>query len=171
MYENRQYGSNARWLLKALHEVAGEIEGLAVSLDDRALRWRPSPDEWSALEVVGYLRDSEREDVRAVRSMLRRDHAPIAERRAHLSPGEQDFHAARVEDLIWDFLTVREELVWLLYGAEGAWEHCGAHPHRGEVSLSTYVHEVNERDLEAMWMLRRRAEAFAAQAGTASRPT
>ena len=36
------------------------------------------------------------------------------------------------------------------------------HPYRGEISLSQYVHEINERDLDAMWSLRRLREGAAA---------
>lgn len=165
MYQTRRYGSNARWLLKALREVAGEIERLAVSFDERALHWRPAAGEWSAIEIVGFLRDSEREDLHAVRAMLRRDGATIDERRAHLGPGERDYSAVRAPELVWEFLSLREELVWELYEVGSAWEHRGNHPHRGEVTLGQYLHEVNERDLEAMWMLRQRAEALTAGGG------
>ena len=66
----RRYGSNQRWLMKALREVAHEVEQLVSGLPDAALRLRPAGDglreEWSMIEFVGFLRDSEREDLRAV---------------------------------------------------------------------------------------------------------
>ena len=161
----RRYGSNQRWLIKALREVAHEVEQLASGLPDAQLRRRPAGDglreEWSMIEVVGFLRDSEREDLRAVQSLIARDGAPLPERRAHLGPGEHEYRSADLPELLWDFATLREDLLWSLHLAGPEWEHAGVHPYRGEVSLSQYVHEITERDLEAMWSLRRLREGAA----------
>ena len=151
----RRYGSNQRWLTKALREVAHEVEQLVSGLPDAVLRLRPAGDglheQWAMIEVVGFLRDSEREDLRAVRGLIARDGARLGERRAHLGPGERDYRSADLAELLWSLE---------LAGPE--WEHVGVHPYRGEVSLSQLVHEVTERDLEAMWSLRRLREAAAA---------
>ena len=58
---------------------------------------------------------------------------------------------------------LREELLWELEWAGPAWERGGVHPYRGEVSFGQYVHEINERDLDAMWSLRRLREAAGAR--------
>jgi len=101
----RRYGSNQRWLLKALREVAHEVQQLTWGLDDAMLTRRPPPEAG-----------------------------------------------------------VREELLWTLQWAGSAWEHRGVHRHRGEIPLDQFVHEINERDLEAMWSLRRLCEAGAGAA-------
>ncbi|MDE2696013.1 MAG: hypothetical protein OXH97_05790 [Chloroflexota bacterium] len=164
----RRYGSNQRWLMKALREVAHEVGELVSGLPEEALRRRPPGEglreEWSIVETVGFLRDSEREDLRAVQAMVRRDGARLTERRAHLVPDEGGYAAATVHELVWDFSTLRQELLWELEWAGSAWEHHGAHPYRGEVSLADYVHEINERDLDAMWSLRRLREQAEAPA-------
>lgn len=155
----RRYGSNQRWLMKALREVAHEVEQLVQGLPDDALRRRPPGDglreEWSMIEVVGFLRDSEREDLRAVQAIVARDGARLRERRAHLGPGEGAYESADLGELLWDFAMMREELLWVLHAAGPGWDHVGTHPYRGEVSLGEFVHEINERDLDAMWSLRR----------------
>jgi hypothetical protein len=162
----RRYGSNQRWLMKALREVAHEVEQLVSGLPDEALRRRPPGDglreEWSMIEVVGFLRDSEREDLRAVQALIARDGARLRERRAHLAPGEGAYEAADLSELLWDFAMSREELLWALQLAGPEWDHVGVHPYRGEISLGEYVHDINERDLEAMWSLRRLRERAAA---------
>ena len=43
---------------------AETITALAGSASDAQARWKPSPDEWSILEVVCHLYDEEREDFR-----------------------------------------------------------------------------------------------------------
>jgi hypothetical protein len=129
-------------------------------MDERELRWRPEPGEWSAKEVAGFLLESEREDLRAVDAIVARDGASIEERRAHLAPGEHDYNEDSIEDLVWDFFDLRESLLWKLELTDD-WERSGRHPYRGDVSLLQYLHEVNERDLEAAWKLRRLQDALA----------
>ena len=120
-------------------------------------------EDWSIVEVVGFLRDSEQEDLRAVQTLSSRDGARLPERRAHLGPGERAHRAGDLPELVWDFATLREELLWTLQTAGPGWEHTGVHPYRGEVTLSQYVREINERDQEAMWGLRRLREAARAR--------
>lgn len=171
---SRRFGSNQRWLLKALREVAREVEQLTWGLDEAFLARRPPPEtglreDWSILEIVGFLRDSEEEDVRAVAAICARDGAPLGERRAHLGPGERRYRLDQFQDLLWGFASLREELLWTLQWAGSAWEHHGVHPHRGTVPLEQFVHEINERDLEAMWSLRRLCEAAPAGSGRRQR--
>ena len=88
---SRRYGSNPRWLLKALREVAHEVQQLTWGIDDALLTRRPPPEtglreDWSILEIVGFLRDSEAEDLRAVQAICARSGARLPERRAHLGP-------------------------------------------------------------------------------------
>ncbi len=158
-YLTRQYGSNARWLTKALREVPHEIQELLGSMDERELCWRPAEREWCAKEIAGFLLESEREDLRAVEAILRRDGAPIEERRAHLAPGERDYLDASIDDLVWDFVSERESLLWTLEFTD-AWDRAGEHPYRGRVTLLQYLHEINERDLEAAWQLRKLHDAL-----------
>ncbi len=159
----RRYGSNQRWLLKALREVAHEVEQLASGLDAETLMRRPPAasvgEHWSMIEVVGFLRDSEREDLRAVQALSAREGVRLPERRAHLGPGEHAYRRDDLPELLWDFAALREELLWTLQTAGPGWEHVGVHPYRGKVTLSQFVHEINERDLGAMWSLRQLREA------------
>ena len=164
-YLTRQYGSPQRYLLKALREVAHQVEDLLVRFDERELRWRPADDEWCAIEIAGFLRDSEREDLRAVRAMVARDGARIEERRAHHGPAEQDYRRASAQELAWEFAFLREDLVATLQMAEGSWEHGGRHPFRGRVTLAQWVHEISDRDLEATWKLRRLRDQLDASGG------
>ena len=89
-----------RYLIKALREVGQQVEELVADLDERELRWRPEDGEWCAKEIVGFLRDSEREDLLAARAIVARDGARIEERRAQHGPAEHDYRSARVEELV-----------------------------------------------------------------------
>ena len=149
--------------MKALREVAGEIEGLIVPLDDDALRHRPPAGGWSIVETLAVHAQRAAEDAATVRAVLREDGAPVPESQAPFLPAERDLHgsdAAPARDLLWRFLEHREELLWTLMQAERGWEHHGVHAHRGRIPLSTLVHEINERDLETAWTIRSRLEAL-----------
>ena len=142
----RRYGSNPRWLLKALREVAHEVQQLTWDIDDALLTRPPAAGDRAARGLVDP-RDrrlpagSEAEDLRAVQAICARSGARLPERRAHLGPGERSYRLEDFRNLLWEFSSLREELLWTLQWADSAWEHKGIHPHRGEVTLNQFVHE------------------------------
>ncbi len=162
-YRTAQYSPPQRYLIKALREVAHQLEEVVADFSERELRWRPADGEWCAAELVGFLRDSEREDLQAVQAIVTRDGAPVEERRALHGPAEHDYRSAHVRDLLWDFAALRDELVWTLHDADAAWQHAGQHPFRGRVPLEQWVHEISDRDLEVMWKLSALREAVQAR--------
>ncbi|MCK9486559.1 MAG: hypothetical protein M0R73_07635 [Dehalococcoidia bacterium] len=150
-----QHGDRPRYLVKALHEVARRIARLVQSMDDEMLDARADGDEWSVAQIIGYLRDAEREDYAALAAITRIDGSRIEERRAMHGPDERRYEARDVAELLWEFLALREETEWLLQSAGSSWRHVGIHPYRGEVELQQYVKEMNERDLDCMWRIQR----------------
>lgn len=159
-YIAANYGDRRRYLVKALREISHRTARLIQGMDEDALDAPIPDDEWNVAQIVGFLRDSEREDLAALRVMVRVDGDPIEERRALHAPQEQSYDASDVEELLWDFLTLREETVWVLESAGAAWNHVGIHPFRGEVSVLQWVQEMSERDLESMWRVQRAWDAF-----------
>jgi hypothetical protein len=154
-YIAARYSDQDRYLTKALREIARRTMRLVASLDEHTLRTVPPGDEWSVAEIVGFLRDSEREDLAALEVMSHRDGAPIEERRAMHGPAEGQYRDADVAELLWEFATLREETIWLLETTGRGWNHVGIHPYRGEVPFGQYVQEINERDLDCMWRIQR----------------
>ena len=154
-YIAARYSDRRRYLSKALREIGHRITRLVSSMDGPALRVVPPGEEWTVIEIVGFLRDSEREDLEALSAMVRRDGARIDERRARYGPGEGRYRDEDIDDLLWDFAMLRDETLWLLEGAGGAWSHTGVHPFRGEIPMVQWVQEMNERDLDAMWRIQR----------------
>lgn len=159
-YVTARYSDPRRYLVKTLRETGHRIERLVGGFDDRRAREREVFDEWSVVEIVGFLRDAEREDLRAINAIVARDGARIEERRALHGPAEQRYREADVDELTWAFLNLRSETVWTLQDASYAWEHVGIHPFRGAVTLASWVQEMNERDLDAMWRIQRLREAL-----------
>lgn len=159
-YTPARYGDRRRYLVKALREIGHRITRLASRMDDRDLGRVAPHEEWSVTEIIGFLRDSEREDLAAIEAMLRVDGSRIAERRAVATVLDGAYRDADPADLLWDFATLRDETVWLLESAGTAWNHVGMHPYRGEVSLFEFVEEISTRDLDAMWRIQRAHDAL-----------
>ena len=159
-YVVAQYGDRRRYLVKALREIGHRITRLASRMDDDDLARVAPGEEWSVTEIVGYLRDSEREDLAALEAMLRVDGSRIADRRAIRHVDDGAYRKADPADLLWDFATLRDETVWLLESAGTSWNHVGIHPYRGEVPVLQFVAEMNERDLDAMWRIQRAHDAL-----------
>lgn len=159
-YIAANYGDRRRYLVKALREISHRTARLVQGMDEADLDTPIPGDEWNVAQIVGFLRDSEREDLAALQTMVRVDGDPIEERRALHGPQERGYRASDVPELLWDFLTLREETVWVLESAGAAWHHVGIHPFRGEVSVLQWVQEMSERDLESMWRVQHARDAF-----------
>lgn len=62
---------NLDYFINHLSNNKAVISGLVRGVTDEQARWRPSPNDWSLVEVMAHLYDEEREDFRArVRSTL-----------------------------------------------------------------------------------------------------
>ena len=159
-YVVAQYGDRRRYLVKALREIGHRITRLASRMNDRDLNRIAPHEDWSITEILGYLRDSEREDLASLETMLRVDGSRVGERRAMANVDDGAYRDGDAADLLWDFATLRDETVWLLESAGTAWNHVGIHPFRGEVTVIQWVQEMNERDLDAMWRIQRAHDAM-----------
>jgi hypothetical protein len=127
---------------------AEAIRHLVSGLPEDTVRWKPAPNRWSVLEVLGHLLDEEREDFRRrVDLTLHQPGAPwppidpegwVAERRYN----EQD--PARV---LGDFLEERRRSVaWLGTLRDPDWTLAFQHPkagplRAGDVMVSWLAHD------------------------------
>jgi hypothetical protein len=126
---------SATSLIGQLQRGPGVIGGLLDGLDSEAMRWRPAPDKWSALEVVCHLADEEREDFR-----LRLDlalHQP-----GRTWPGidppawvtERGYQEREPADALEDFMHERaKSLIWLQGIDPPDWELAYEHPQIGVI--------------------------------------
>jgi hypothetical protein len=72
-YATEEIIMNVRYYLDRLTHQAEAIARLVEGVDSVRARWRPSPDEWSILEVINHLYDEEVEDFRIRLQMTLRD--------------------------------------------------------------------------------------------------
>jgi hypothetical protein len=146
---------NHAFLLKALREASGELEGEFYNLSRQQLA-RHDPNEWSLAEIAGHLRDREEhclEQVQAILSsrlpLLRAvDFQSIVE--------ENDYRAAQIHEYLYGYADLRERLLYRLYNLSPAqWQRTGEHPYRGRLTIEQIVKEMNEHDLSHLWQVMR----------------
>ncbi len=119
-----------------LRQAPDLIEEALQGLSDDELRRRPSPDEWSALEVCCHLRDYAQEEGVRVRRLVEED-GPT------LEPYDQEARAIersyQGEDIRRLHTALRAFWGGLAYQLEGLsdqqWERAGIHPERGAVTV------------------------------------
>ena len=105
---------NLRFITAQMASNAQAIQALVKDVSDEQARWRPSPDDWSILEVINHLHDEESEDFRAHLDLIlhhRGEPWPsidpqgwvVARRYNERNPAQslQDFLRARRASLDW----------------------------------------------------------------------
>lgn len=122
--------------INRLSANARAIAALARSASDTQARWKPSPEAWSILEVIGHLYDEEREDFRQrVDFLLHRpaqDFPPI-DPQGWVTARAYNQRAPR--DALEAFIDERDaSLQWLKSLVDPNWESAKAHPAGGTIT-------------------------------------
>ena len=153
-------GDNHAFLLKALREASGELEGEFYNLRATQLCWRRG-DEWSLLQIAGHLRDREDanlDDLRAIVSS-RRPELQLVDFEAVAD--EQPYETAQLSELLYGFSELRQHALYLLYNlSDRQWRRVGQHRYRGELTIEQLVKEMNEHDLAHLWQVMRIKQAM-----------
>ncbi len=83
-------------------------------------RWRPAPGEWSVIEIVGHLADSERIfSYRALR-IARNDPTPLPGADLEAYVPAADFESRTLPDVVGEYVAVRHATVALLRSLDAA---------------------------------------------------
>ncbi len=114
----------------ALETNAPIIVALTRAVPPQQSRWRPAPDEWSALEVINHLADEEGEDFRTrLDTVLHRPEAdppPIDPEGWVLA---REYNTRDLDESLDRFLAERRRsLAWLRALAAPDWSRSWSHP-------------------------------------------
>ena len=119
-----------------LRQLPDLIDEAIDGLSDEELRRRPSPDEWSVLEVCCHLRDSVREEGVRIRRLVEED-GPTLEpydeqewARERNYRGDDPGRVRTAQRAFWGGLAYQLEGL-----SDEEWERGGTHPERGPVTV------------------------------------
>jgi len=153
-------GDNHAFLLKALHEASGELEGEFYNLRPRQLAWHEQ-DSWSLVQIAGHLRDREEMHLSYLHAILsaRRPLLEIIDLESLIE--ENDYRPEQIHELLYGFAELRERALYRLYNlSPSQWQRDGEHPYRGRISIEQIVKEINEHDLAHLWQVMRLKQAL-----------
>lgn len=123
------------------------IAALVAGVSDAQARWKPTPDDWSVLEVVNHLADEEREDFRTRLDLLLhhtdQDWPPINPQGWVTA---RDYNSRDLAESVQRFVDARaESLVWLRGLGTPDWETAKAAPwgpfRAGELFAAWVTHD------------------------------
>ncbi len=134
-------------ILKALRAGPVVVRALVRGVADDALRRRPAPDEWSIIEVVAHLGDTEERALGRVRRMLSEDDPFLPgydERELALTGRYVERDVAAELDR---FELLRAEHATLLASLDDAgWRRTGRHGEQGPMTVELYEAHVAGED-------------------------
>lgn len=148
-------GDNHAFLLKALREASGELEGEFYNLRPAQLRRREG-DEWSLVQIAGHLRDREQVNLSYLRSIISSRNPRLEVVDFEILVEDNNFQPHELRELLYSFSDLRESALYLLYSlSDRQWRREGQHPYRGALSIERLVKEMNEHDLAHLWQVQR----------------
>jgi hypothetical protein len=126
--------------IDALRALPGQIEELVQGLSEDALRWRPSPGEWSIKEVCCHLRDSSEIDGERIRRMLSEDDPLLPSYDQEALASERDYQNESMPLVLTAVRAFSGGLAYLLENlSEEEWQRTGRHEERGPISIAQYA--------------------------------
>lgn len=132
---------NLEYFGSRLSNNAETIHSLVRGVTEEQARWKPTPDEWSILEVINHLYDEEREDFRTRLDLLL--HHP-----GQPWPGidpegwavEREYNTRDLAESVNNFLAERGRSAdWLQTLSVLSWEISYEHPVWGAISAGTLL--------------------------------
>ena len=167
---------NQEALADQLALQAHRIEVLVSGVSDEQMRWKPSPNDWSMLEVINHLTDEEREDFRTRLDILLHrpdDEMPPIDPQGWIT--SRAYNQRDPGESLANFLIERERsLTWLRGLTDPNWESSTLSPsgrsfHAGDMAASWAAHDLlHSRQLVELhwaWNLRQVTPYDVAYAG------
>jgi hypothetical protein len=142
------------------------LRALTGYLDDGAWRWKPSPDQWSCLEVVAHLRDIERELYGAWVQRVLREQRPVLSARFDAAglARDRNYNALDPSEVLDAFAADRAGTVDALRDASPAgWGRPWVDRDGNELTLRTLARRLANHDaihLGQMAKVKRAQRAF-----------
>ncbi len=119
-----------------LREIPTTFRNALLLQDDRAMRHRPAPGEWSAVEVVGHMIDKMQNWSRRTERILKEERPALPGYDQDVSVREYDYQHASVEALLEQLVQSCERFAALVeHIPNTAFERQGVHSESGPITL------------------------------------
>jgi hypothetical protein len=148
---------------RRLRQSAAAIVALAEGVTPEQARWKPTPEEWSLLEVICHLHDEEREDFRQRLDLTL--HHPETDWPPINPQGwvtERAYNQSDLPAMAGAFLQERDRsLTWLEDLSHPDWSAARTHPVAGKITASDvlgawvahdYLHLRQLNELHWQWL-------------------
>jgi hypothetical protein len=108
---------NFDYCVRELSANAVAIQHLVAGIDAEQARWKPSPKDWSVLEVICHLADEEREDFRArIRHVLSGSDQPAPPIDPQGWVTQRAYNQRDLGESVADYLQERQQSLGWLHG-------------------------------------------------------
>jgi hypothetical protein len=141
--------------IDVLRAMPGQIEELVRGLAGDALRWRPSPEEWSIVEVCCHLRDSLEIDGERIRLLLSEDDPLLRGYDQEALARERNYQDESMPRVLTALRAFSGGLAYLLENlGEEEWQRTGRHEERGPMSIAQYAQLLADHAREHLEQIR-----------------
>lgn len=142
--------------MKALRAVPVVARALVQRQNDAALRARPAPGEWAAVEVIAHMADTDERALERIRRMRDEDEPALAAFDPEALAVERAYIAAPIEPTLRRLADTIETLLADLRALDDTgWERTGRHEAHGRVSIAQYLAHVAAEDVDHLAQLAR----------------
>ena len=146
--------------MKALRAVPVVARALAQGQDDAALRQRPAPGEWAAIEVIAHMADTDERALGRIRRMRDEEEPMLAAFDPEALAVERAYIAAPIEPTLRRLEDTVAALVAELGALDDAsWERTGRHAAHGQVTIAVYLAHVAAEDVDHLAQIARLRDA------------
>lgn len=141
-----------QWLLKALHETAGELHEQLAAVDASVARDEPLPGEGSLLDLAGEIRDRERIELHHLEQLVYLQPERLRLHDLEWLADRSPYESEGMPTLLREYDALRQESCALVWGLSAhRWDQPAHHPFRGPVTVEGLLTGLHEQDLAALW--------------------
>ncbi len=157
---------NRSEIIAALRGLPDQVQALCEGLSDEELRRRPSPGEWSLLEVCCHLRDDAEIEGMRVRRLVQEDNPTLEPYDQEALAHERDYRGDDPRRALTALRAFWGGLAYQLEGlSEEQWRRGGTHPEIGGVTVRSRAEGAAEHAREHLAQMRGVRERLTAHHG------
>ncbi len=133
--------SERRRHLETLTATPAALKGAVRGLPKKLLLFTPAPGKWSILEILGHLRDMEKEAYleRYTRILAETD-PRLPDLNGEAFAIERDYRSAKATEVLRDWIRLRRETLRLLRKVTaGEWTRAGVHETAGRLTMEDFL--------------------------------